>query len=167
MSSISLDTLTTEEQLERGFDLCMSALLADKLYNFGELLLHPILDSLTKTKFEWLKTLILYYNSGDLLGFDNICKTKEFLEQPLLVQNMSFLRQKLCLMTLMEIVFKLSREDRSKMDFLMISQKVRIPLEEVELLVMKAFSLQLLRGKIDEVKSIVVVRLLIGRMGST
>ena len=152
-----MQDLSEQDKLERGFDLCMSALLADKLYNFGELLLHPILEFMSKTRFEWLKTLLLCYNSGDLQGFDAICKSGDFLGQPLLSNNLAFLRQKLCLMTLMEIVFKRSKEERNGMQFSLIAKETRIPEDEVEHLVMKAFSLGLLKGKIDEVESLVMV----------
>lgn len=40
LSSISLDDLSIQEKQQRAFDLCMSALLGEGLYNFGELVLH-------------------------------------------------------------------------------------------------------------------------------
>jgi 26S proteasome regulatory subunit N9 len=39
LSSISLDDLSKEEKIERAFDLSMSALLGEGLYNFGELVI--------------------------------------------------------------------------------------------------------------------------------
>lgn len=41
-----LDTLTLEERQALAFDLGLAALVAEKLYQFGELLLHPILKCL-------------------------------------------------------------------------------------------------------------------------
>ncbi len=60
-------------------------------------------------------------------------------------------------MTLMEIVFKRSKEDRGKMAFSAIATETRIANEEVEHLVMKALSLGLIKGVIDEVDQIVIV----------
>ena len=75
----------------------------------------------------------------------------------MLAGNLAFLRQKLCLMTLMEIVFKKSKEERGRLPFSIIARDTRVGLDEVEHLVMKAFSLGLLKGKIDEVDSVVIV----------
>jgi hypothetical protein len=64
LSSVSIEELSKDEKNQRAFDLCMSALLAKGLYNFGELLMHPILNSLTNTKNQWLGNLLKCYNSG-------------------------------------------------------------------------------------------------------
>jgi 26S proteasome regulatory subunit N9 len=70
---------------------------------------------------------------------------------------MAFLRQKLCLMTLMEIVFRRPKEERSKITFQSIATETRVAPPEVEHLVMKALSLGLIKGSIDEVDAIVTV----------
>lgn len=135
----------------------MSALLAEGLYNFGELLMHPILDSLQNTSNSWLRTLLLFYNSGDIQGFEKASVSREFLAQPLLVAAIDSLRQKLCLMTLMEKVFKRTKEDRGRIKFTEIADDTRVGVEVVEHLVMKALSLGLIRGSIDEVDNVVLV----------
>ncbi|KAJ3356695.1 26S proteasome regulatory subunit [Kappamyces sp. JEL0680] len=168
LSSVSLDELSAQEKQERAFDLSMSALLGEGLYNFGELLMHPILDSLQTSPFAWLRQLLFFYNSGDMEGFEKISKTGDFLKQPLLVAAIGFLRQKLCLMTLMEAVFKRSKSERGKMTFSEIARDTRVPMEEVEHLVMKALSLGLIKGCIDEVDGVVLVRwrkLIVGVLG--
>ena len=120
--------------------------------------MHPILDVLINTPFAWLRQLLLVYNSGDMEGFEKISKSGDFLKQPLLVASIPFLRQKLCLMTLMEVVFKRTKSERGKMTFAEIARDTRVGVEEVEHLVMKALSLGLVKGKIDEVDGIVLVR---------
>lgn len=119
--------------------------------------MHPIFGSLTNSPYAWLHNLLLKYNSGDLAGFEAIVKTPEFLRQPLLVKNMDFLRQKLCLMTLVECVFKRSKQQRGAMKFAEIARETSVVIDEVEHLVMKALSLGLIKGKIDEASSLVVV----------
>lgn len=57
--------------------------------------------------------------------------------QPILATNYSFLRQKICLMALIEAVFKRTANNRS-MSFQTIAEEVRLPRDEVEHLVMKA-----------------------------
>ncbi|KAI8930000.1 hypothetical protein BC831DRAFT_440903 [Entophlyctis helioformis] len=157
LSSVNVDELSIQERQERAYELAMSALLGEGLYNFGELLMHPILDSLKGTIFEWLRALLFQFNSGDIEGFEKASRSGDFLKQPLLVSALPFLRQKLCLMTLIEAVFKRSKESRGRMTFFEISRETRVALDEVEHLVMKALSIGLIRGKIDEVDSVVNV----------
>ena len=129
-------------------------------------LMHPILDALVGTPLEWLRTFLFQFNTGDMDGFDRTIKSKEFAKQvlqslsyiqPLLVASLAFLRQKLCLMTLIEVVFKRSKESRGHMKFANVATETRIPVEEVEHLVMKALSLGLIKGYIDEVQQVVMV----------
>ena len=51
--------------------------------------------------------------------------------------NYAFLRQKICLMALIESVFARGAYDRT-MSFQTISEETRLPLDEVEHLIMKA-----------------------------
>ena len=127
--------------------------------------MHPILDVLVGTPFAWLRLLLLSYNSGDMSGFDATSKTGDFLKQPLLVSSIPFLRQKLCLMTLVESVFKKSKGDRGRMSFEEIARNVRVGIDEVEHVVMKALALGLVKGSIDEVDKVVLVRFLLTPSG--
>ncbi|KAI9202273.1 uncharacterized protein BJ171DRAFT_182520 [Polychytrium aggregatum] len=157
LSSVSLDDLSVQEKVERAHDLALSAIFGAGLYNFGELLMHPILDSLKGTTFEWLRNLLFCYNTGDIDGFNRITSSAEFLKQTLLSNSLAFLRQKLCLMTLVEMVFRKSKEERSRLTFQQISTETRVTMDEVEHLVMRALSLGLLKGKIDEIDRVVEV----------
>lgn len=91
--------------------------------------------------------------------------------QPILQENYAFLRQKICLMALMESVFKRSADKRT-MSFQTIGEETRLPIDEVEHLVMKALrcvnrpgtewrtdlrSLKLIKGRIDEVEQRAVI----------
>jgi 26S proteasome regulatory subunit N9 len=53
------------------------------------------------------------------------------------MRNYPFLRQKICLMALIESVFARGSYDRT-MSFQTISEETRLPLDEVEHLIMKA-----------------------------
>ncbi|CAG8534733.1 24828_t:CDS:2 [Cetraspora pellucida] len=154
LACIQLEELTLEEKAERAHDLAISALLGDTIYNFGELLMHPILDTLTNTPFEWLRSLLFAFNAGDIGKFEMLAVN--FTQQPILQDNMSFLRQKICLMSLIEAVFKRSSDNRT-IPFANISEETQLPIDEVEYLVMKALSLKLIRGSIDQVGEVVVV----------
>ncbi|RKO99010.1 hypothetical protein CXG81DRAFT_15156 [Caulochytrium protostelioides] len=151
LSSINLSDLSKSEQHTRAYELTLSALLGEGLYNFGELLQHAVLQALVGTPHEWLYRLLFCFNSGDMDRFNQIAATKEYAGEPALVNQEAFLRQKLCLMTLIESVFKRSKLERGRISFDTIAQEARVPLDDVEHLVMKALSLGLIRGLINQV----------------
>ncbi|KAE9392748.1 hypothetical protein BT96DRAFT_830219 [Gymnopus androsaceus JB14] len=140
--------MTAEERLARAHDLGISALLGDTIYNFGELLMHPILDALDGTPFEWIKRLLFTFNEGSIGKFEALAPLLP--QEPILQENYPFLRQKICLMALIESVFKRSADNRT-MGFSTIAEETRLPIDEVEHLVMKALSLKLIRGSMDQV----------------
>ncbi|KAG5351113.1 hypothetical protein C0989_007934 [Termitomyces sp. Mn162] len=155
--------MTSEERLGRAHDLGISAFLGDTIYNFGELvstpgalaktcvmcqLMHPILDALNGTPHEWIKKLLFTFNEGSIGKFEALAPL--FPQEPILQENYAFLRQKICLMALIESVFKRSANNRT-MTFQTIAEETRLPVDEVEHLVMKALSLKLIRGSIDQV----------------
>ena len=152
--------------------------------------MHPILDSLDRTDHEWIKRLLFTFNEGSIGKFEALApvfmhevhlttfhyvdfQPRVFL-QSLLQESYPFLRQKICLMALIESVFKRSANDRI-MSFQTIAEETRLPIDEVEHLVMKALrfvsirlpssyciyfiisrillwnSLKLIRGTLDQV----------------
>lgn len=60
-------------------------------------------------------------------------------------------------MTLIEAVFKRSKEARGCITFKEIAHECRVGLGEVEHLIMKALSLGLVKGSIDEISQVVQV----------
>ncbi|GAA5838152.1 hypothetical protein JCM3766R1_001841 [Sporobolomyces carnicolor] len=155
LACINLDKdLTPEERTSRAHDLGISALLGT-IYNFGELLMHPILDSLTGTEFEVVRNLLFAFNAGDIARFESLIPeiaTKE----PFLQQHFPFLREKICLLALIEAVFKRPTQDRV-LPFSVISKEAQVPIDEVEHLVMKALALKLIRGTLDQPSSTVTI----------
>jgi len=140
--------LSPEERLGRAHDLGISAFLGDTIYNFGELLMHPILDALNGTQHEWIKKLLFKFNEGNIGKFEALAPL--FPKEPILQENYAFLQQKICLMALIESVFKRNSDNRT-MSFQTIAEETRLPVDEVEHLVMKALSLKLIRGSLDQV----------------
>jgi 26S proteasome regulatory subunit N9 len=151
LACVDLDDLSDNERKSRAYDLSISALVSDSIYNFGELLLHPILDSLTSTPQAWLRDLLFAFNRGDLRAYevleDNISKND------LLSAHTDFLYQKISLAALTETVFRRQPHDRA-LAFKTISDETQVKPDEIEHLVMKALSLGLLRGTIDEVAEV-------------
>lgn len=63
----SIEEFPKEEWPQQAFFLGLAALLGEGIYNIGELLAHPILESLKGTTNNWLIELLKAFNSGDLL----------------------------------------------------------------------------------------------------
>lgn len=151
LACIDPKSLTLEDAQSRAYDLSIAALVSDSIYNFGELLLHPILESLNKTRHSWLRDLLFAFNRGDLNAYNvlevNISKA------PLLDEHKTFLWQKISLSALTEAVFRRPPHDRA-MTFQTISQETKVQPHEIEILIMKALSLGLLKGSIDQVAEV-------------
>ncbi|CAI6339044.1 unnamed protein product [Periconia digitata] len=151
LACVDLPELELTERQKRAYDLSIAALVSDSIYNFGELLLHPILDTLEKTQHSWLRDLLFAFNRGDLSAYrvlsDNISKN------PLLKEHQTFLYQKISLSALTETVFRRPPHDRA-MTFQTIAQETQVKPNEIEHLIMKALSLGLLRGTIDQVAEV-------------
>lgn len=64
--------LSKEERVSRAHDLGIAALLGDSIYNFGELLMHPILEDLKGTQWEWLHSLLYAFNGGSIGKFESL-----------------------------------------------------------------------------------------------
>ncbi|KIM23583.1 hypothetical protein M408DRAFT_332304 [Serendipita vermifera MAFF 305830] len=148
LACVDIETdLTSKQRFERAKDLSISALLADSIYNFGELIMHPVLDALEHTPEQWLRNLLLSFNEGNIAKFDSLVPL--FPKEPILQQHYTFLRQKICLMALIESVFRRKASERT-LSFQTIAEETQTPLGEVEHLVMKALSLKLIAGTLDE-----------------
>ncbi|GIY35425.1 26S proteasome non-ATPase regulatory subunit 13 [Caerostris extrusa] len=113
-----------------------------------KLLAHPILDSLKGTGKEWVIDLLLTFNSGNLEKYEKL--RKSWSSQADLALNEIALRQKISLLCLMEMTFRRPGNNRV-LTFSEIAKETKLPENEVELLVMKALSLGLVKGCIDQV----------------
>jgi len=151
LACIDISTLELRDRQSRAYDLSIAALVSDSIYNFGELLLHPILDSLVGTPHAWLRDLLFAFNRGDLSAYDvlsgNISKV------PLLKEHQTFLYQKISLAALTETIFRRPPHDRA-MTFSQISAETKVQPKEIEHLIMKALSLGLVKGQIDQVSEV-------------
>lgn len=154
LGCIDVTDLPAKEQQERAFHLALAAILGSDIYNFGELLAHPILESIIRSEHQWVVDLLYAFNSGDIAKFESTKLT--WTKQPDLASHEVLLRQKITLLCLMEMSFNRPPNDRS-LSFKEIATEAKIPLHEVELLVMKALSIGLLKGSIDEVNQVVQI----------
>lgn len=144
-------TLSVELQRQWAFDIGMAALVGVGIYNFGEVLSHSIVHSLRGTEHEWLLLLLEAFSTGNLDQFDAVCtaSSEKMNAQPVLVAHEEFLKQKITILALLELAF--SRSLEHSISFEEVKQACRLPRKEVEYLLMRAMSLGLISGVIDNV----------------
>ncbi|NP_001040331.1 26S proteasome non-ATPase regulatory subunit 13 [Bombyx mandarina] len=148
------EALPATERADIAFRLALSGVLAPDVYDLGELLAHPILHSLRGTPNEWACELVKAVSVGDVGAFERI-RAKSNCDE--LHKADRQLRQKIAILCLMEMAFNKSSSQR-KLSFEEIAREARIPLDEVELLIMKALAEKLIRGHIDQVRSCATVQ---------
>ncbi|OXA59758.1 26S proteasome non-ATPase regulatory subunit 13 [Folsomia candida] len=140
--------LPLDEQRDHAKHLSVAALVSDGIYNFGELLAHPILNSLEGTKDKWLIELLKTFNAGEIKAFNNM--KRQWQTEPTLLKHAKELEVKILLLGLMEMTFKRPATTR-QIGFDEIAQTLGIKEDAVETFVMKAISKGLVDGTIDEV----------------
>lgn len=154
----SLDSpLPLDQQIKFCYDLCIAALLGNKIYNFGELILHDILKVISdqSSEYFWLYNLITNLNAGNLAKFNEWLQVS-MSKSPFLAHHKTFLHQKIVIMSLLE---KISTEQATnkRLLFKSISDVTGTPIDEVELLIIKCFSLNLIKGYINQIQQVLVV----------
>jgi len=153
-----IEKIPLSEQQALSFDMGIAALVSTDIYNFGELLAQPALKSLDGTPGEWLKHFLIAFNSGDITKFESFLTNNrsDISKQAALESSLPLLREKISILALIELVFARPAEGRT-INFNEVSVASKIPLDEVELLVMKAFSVKLIKGVIDQVSQTVTI----------
>lgn len=149
-----VSTMSKEVQAKQAFFLALAALLGDKVFNFGELLAHPVLQTLRGGENEWLVDLLFAFNSGDVARFRQL--KPKWATQPDLMANEALLFEKVCLLCLMEMTFRREANQR-QIKFTEIAESTTLPVDQVEMLIMKTLSQGLVKGKINEVEGSVAM----------
>lgn len=154
LACVKMEDLSVDEKTGLAHDLSVAALLGDTVYNFGELLMHPVLEAI-QPDLSYLVATLSAFNCGDHGRFEQLLPTIT-KGSPILAGRLGFLRQKMCLMSLIEAVFAGLKESR-RLGFAVIADRTHVPLGEVEFLLIKAMSLGLIKGRIDELAQVLVV----------
>ena len=130
----------------------MAVLLGKNIFNITELLDKKILLSLVGTDFQWLYDLLMTLGKGHISDFaEAIKKHQDYISRfPSIMKEMSYLEQKVRIMAFLEMIFNCKKDER-RLTFEQIGRVCQVQEDQVELLVMKAMSLDLVRGSIDEV----------------
>ncbi|XP_063836564.1 26S proteasome non-ATPase regulatory subunit 13 [Ostrinia nubilalis] len=134
--------------------LALAAVLAPSVYDAGELLAHPILESLEGTPDAWAIELVRACSRGDIQAFSAVAARAN---HPDLRRADHTLQRKLAILCLMEMAFNRTSAQR-RLTFSEIAREARVPHDDVELLVMKALAEGLIKGHIDQVSETVSIR---------
>eukprot|EP01038_Epipyxis_sp_PR26KG_P007090 gene7090-9675_t len=153
-----VESLSTPSQFTLATDMAVAAITGDDIYNFGEVIATPILNYLKGTSNEWLHDLVHAMNNGDVENFNGLLKvySQQYSAIPALANSQEIVKQKIVLLCLINIIFERPSHDR-QISFADISRKTQVPNDQVEWVLMKAMSLGLIKGIIDEVESNVSV----------
>ena len=160
------DTLPRHKRLTMALDVVTAALVADDVFNFGDVLRYEVVQELgTSPAHKWLLDLLVIFNDGDVRGFNNLIDSNRtaFESSPTLVANIETLKQKVALLCLVRMVFDRPPHERDVL-FKDVASAALLAVDQVEWLVMRAFSKKLLRGTIDEIEQVVHVTWLMPRV---
>ncbi len=149
------EVMTVEEATERGHDLCIAALLGDSIYNFGELLLSPVLRHVAAApSVAYLAEAVAAFNGGSQEAFAALLP--RLSAHPTLAPHVDFIREKISLMAVVECVFRQIKRGRT-LPFDEVARAAAVSPDQVEVLLMKAMSLKLIRGTIKQTEGVFVI----------
>jgi 26S proteasome regulatory subunit N9 len=151
-----VDDLASTERYAVATDIALSSICGEDIYNFGEVLATPVLESLKETDNAFLYDLIVALNRGiidefNILVDSNKAKIATF---PALQNNLEDIKKKLVLLALMNIAFERISHDR-QIGFDAIASRIQIDVSQVEDIIMRAMSLGLIKGYMDQVEQYV------------
>ncbi len=146
-------------------DLCLAALTGDGVYNLGQVVTNPILLVLAGTPEAWLVDLLRACSRGDVRAFRTMCTEtypSQIASQPALVNMGHKMQEKITLLGLVELVFAKPATERT-LEFSEIATGLDVPIDRVEWVVMRAFSVKLMEGIMDQVDGTVHVTWILPR----
>jgi len=147
-------------------DLCLAALTGEGVYNLGQVVTNPILQVLKDTPEAWLVDLLHACAKGNVPEFKTLCQETyptQIASQPALVNMSQQMQEKMTLLALVQMVFERKSSERT-LEFAEIAARLEIPMEQVEWVIMRAFSVKLMEGSMDEVESTVHVTWILPRI---
>ena len=166
LSYTNVEAMDKEERYKLATSLSLSALTGKAIYNFGEVLFTPLLQaSLPNTPNSWILDLIVAFSEGDVTGYHKILASKNSEIQACkeLASSFDVLEEKIRLLSVVNLVFKRDANNRT-IPFAEISAIAQIPSDQTEWLLMRALSLSLIKGEIDEIEQVVEVSWVLPRV---
>jgi 26S proteasome regulatory subunit N9 len=165
LGSVQPEALLPSERHALALDIALASLVGEGIYNFGEVLEQPVLRELAGTPQAWLCELLGAFQRGDIGACDGCLAANRgaFEAQPTLRAAGAILQAKVRLLALVELVQARPTESRV-LAFGDIARAAQCAVEEVEHLAMRAMSLGLVRGSINQVDQTVAVTFVMPRV---
>ncbi|EFA81053.1 26S proteasome non-ATPase regulatory subunit 13 [Heterostelium album PN500] len=158
LSYTRLETLSVSDQQTLAFELGIAAIIGENVYSFGDLIVHPILRSLENTEAAWLIHLLKAFNIGDIAQYEQLlAKYRDSISKVAdLNNNQQQSLQKIAILSLLDLAFR-TPSDKRILPFQTIAQTTKLPLGDIEYLLMKALSLNLIKGNIDQIDQNIMI----------
>jgi len=156
--------LNDTEKKEWSINMGMAVLLGKDIYNIAELCEKETLKALLNTDYEWLFHLLQTLDSGNIVEFKKVCDQNQvFSKSDIIAKSQSQLDRKVRILAFLDLIFHLDKNSRT-ITFEQVANRSEIAIDEVELLVMKAISIGLFKGVIDQVDQTIRVEWVQPRM---
>lgn len=150
---LSVDENSHDDYPTLAQDVVLSALTGQGVYHLQTD--HPVLKHL---KEPWLLELLQTVAEGDIAKFEALSQqyATQISAQPALTSRSTEITEKLTLLALCRMVFTRESHDRV-LTLEEVAEELKIPLDQVEWVVMRALSVGLIKGSIDQVDGTVQV----------
>jgi len=160
-----MEVLSEQERYTLATDLSLAALTGDGIFNFGEITSTnaPLLSSLVGTPNAWLMDILRCFSQGDVLGFSRLMNQQVEPHHPVLTARANVVQEKITLLSLVQMIFERPSSDRT-LTFEDICSRTQVNKEQVELLLMRALSLGLIKGTMDQVDETITVSWIMPRV---
>merc|ERR1712154_612981 len=103
---------------------------------------------------------------GNVPEFKRLCQETypaQIASQPALVNMGQQMQEKMTLLALVEMVFERKASERT-LEFTEIAERLEISVDQVEWVIMRAFSVKLMEGTMDQVEGTVLVTWILPRI---
>lgn len=152
------ESLSKEEKLSMSYKMALASLVGEKMYNFTELIDKDFFKVLIGSDYEWIFNIIISLNSGKVDHFTTVLLNYStyIQNEPLLNSKLNLLNQKVRITALLDMVFQKNKNERV-FSYREVMYNCSCDSNQVEILSMKALSLGLIRGYIDEIEQQLVV----------
>ena len=171
-AAAAADVVTTSTDFyQLAIDLCLAALTGQGVYNLAQVEQTPVLQLLNQpnSRHAWLAQLLHACADGNVTLFYQLSQqyAADIATQPALVHRATAVQEKVTLLALVHLVFDKPSAERT-LSFTQIAQRVQVTsLDQVEWIVMRALSVGLIQGTIDQVDQTVHVTWVLPRVLTT
>lgn len=157
-NSLQFLALADDDDFEPGekeqlcINMAVAVLVSQKIFNYSELLELKVFACLKTGENSWIYKLMQTFDKGDVkeLKLDMENFNQQISQNNALNLNKNTLSDKISIMAFTDLIFSLPKNDRI-VSFKQISDRANLDENVVELMVLKAMSLELIRGLIDQV----------------